>query len=188
MGRASNVSVTGTLDLNTFSETINGLSGAGTVDTVAGGTPIFTVGNNDATSSFSGVMKNTAGTLALTKTGSGTLTLSGTTANTYSGLTTVSSGELDLGKRLTSMPLAAGGLTINAGTVKYTGTSTDEIANTAAVNVSGGTLDHCWQQRYCRRCHINQRQYQWNDRNTHRFFLRSAVWFDQREIGRHGCV
>ena len=136
-----NVSVTGTLDLNTFSETINGLSGAGTVDTVAGGTPIFTVGNNNATSSFSGVIKNTAGTLALTKTGSGTLTLSGTTANTYSGLTTVSAGELDLGKTANVNAIGSGGVTISAGTVKYTGTSTDEIANTAAVTVSGGTLD-----------------------------------------------
>ncbi|MCU0784165.1 MAG: autotransporter-associated beta strand repeat-containing protein, partial [Verrucomicrobia bacterium] len=68
-----NVAVTGTLDLNTFSATINGLSGAGTVDTVAGGTPILTVGGNDATSTFSGVITDTAGTLALTKIGSGTL-------------------------------------------------------------------------------------------------------------------
>jgi autotransporter-associated beta strand protein len=89
------VSVTGTLDMNTFSETINGLNGAGTVDTVAGGTPILTVGNNDATSTFTGVIKNTAGTLTLTKTGAGTLTLSG--LNTYSGDTTVSAGTLKLG-------------------------------------------------------------------------------------------
>src|SRR5439155_1644476 len=60
------VGVSGTLDLNTFSETINGLSGAGTVDTVAGGAPTLTVGNNDQTSTFSGVIKNTAGALALT--------------------------------------------------------------------------------------------------------------------------
>src|SRR5439155_470670 len=90
-----NASVTGTMDLYTFSETVNGLSGAGTVDTVAGGTPTFTAGGNDQSSSFSGVIKNTAGTLALTKTGSGTLTLSG--ANTYSGNTTVSAGTLKLG-------------------------------------------------------------------------------------------
>ncbi|MFA6564785.1 MAG: autotransporter-associated beta strand repeat-containing protein, partial [Verrucomicrobiia bacterium] len=90
-----NVSVTGTLDLNTFNETINGLTGAGTVDTVAGGTPTLTVGNNNASSTFSGVIQNTAGTLALTKTGAGTLTLSG--ANTYSGTTTVGAGTLQLG-------------------------------------------------------------------------------------------
>jgi hypothetical protein len=59
-----NVSISGTLDINTFSETINVLSGAGTVDTVAGGTPTLTAGANDQTSTFSGVIKNTTGTLA----------------------------------------------------------------------------------------------------------------------------
>ena len=88
------VSVGGTLDLNTFSETINGLSGAGTVDTVAGGSPTLTAGNNNASSAFSGIIRNTAGALALTKAGTGTLTLSG--ANTYTGNTTVSAGTLAL--------------------------------------------------------------------------------------------
>ena len=87
-----NVAVTGTLDLNGFSETINGLSGAGTVDTVAGGTPTLTVGGNNQSSTFSGVITNTAGTLSLVKTGSGTLTLSGT--NGYTGNTTVNAGTL----------------------------------------------------------------------------------------------
>src|SRR5262249_35744297 len=91
-----NVSVTGTLDLNGFSETINGLSGAGTVGDAAGaGTPTLTVGGNNATSALAGVIQNTTGTLALTKTGSGPLTLSG--ANTYSGDTTISAGTLKLG-------------------------------------------------------------------------------------------
>jgi autotransporter-associated beta strand protein len=112
-----NVSVTGTLDLNTFSETINGLSGAGTVDTVAGGTPTLTVGNNNQTSTFSGVIKNTAGTLALTKTGSGALTLSG--ANTYSGGTILSAGTLNInnaGSGGTSSAIGTGTLAISGGT------------------------------------------------------------------------
>jgi autotransporter-associated beta strand protein len=62
------------------------------VDSIAGGTPVLTVGDNDQTSSFDGVIQNTAGTLALTKVGTGTLTLNGT--NTYTGDTTVSGGEL----------------------------------------------------------------------------------------------
>src|SRR4029077_10450062 len=65
----------------------------------------------------------------------------GTAANTYTGLTTVSAGELDLGKTGTDNAIAGGGLTINGGTVKYTGTSTDQIADTANVKISGGTLD-----------------------------------------------
>src|SRR5262249_2139510 len=73
-----NVTVDGTLDMNDFSETINGLSGSGFVDNVAGvGTSTLTVGNNNATSTFSGKLQNTSGTLALTKQGTGTLTLSG---------------------------------------------------------------------------------------------------------------
>ncbi|MGH6876511.1 MAG: autotransporter-associated beta strand repeat-containing protein, partial [Rhizomicrobium sp.] len=91
-----NVSVAGTLDLNGYDETINGLSGAGTVDnTAASTTSTLMVGNNDATSTFSGVIQNTGGTLALTKTGSGILTLSG--ANTYTGATNVNAGTFQAG-------------------------------------------------------------------------------------------
>ena len=88
------VTVNGTLDLNTYSDTINGLNGSGTVDTVAGGTPVLTVGANGDSGSFSGVIKNSSGTLALTKSGAGTQTLSG--ADTYSGNTTISAGTLAL--------------------------------------------------------------------------------------------
>ncbi len=90
-----NVALTGTLDLNGFSDTINGLSGAGTVNNSAAGTPTLTVGGNDQSSTFSGTITNTAGTLALAKTGAGTLTLSGT--NGYSGATTINGGMLQIG-------------------------------------------------------------------------------------------
>src|SRR5581483_992237 len=56
------------------------------------GTGTLVVGNNDASSTFGGILQNGAGTLALTKTGAGTLTLSG--ANTYTGNTTVNQGKL----------------------------------------------------------------------------------------------
>ncbi|MCX5676421.1 MAG: autotransporter-associated beta strand repeat-containing protein, partial [Planctomycetota bacterium] len=120
-----NVLVTGNLDLNTFSETINGLSGAGTVDTVAGGTPTLTLGDNDATATFSGAIKNTAGTLALTKIGSGTQTLGG--ANTYDGLTTVSAGTLQLGVAAQSVVLSGAGANIQGGKMilEYSGTAPD---------------------------------------------------------------
>ncbi|MEY4388217.1 MAG: hypothetical protein RLY20_3500, partial [Verrucomicrobiota bacterium] len=85
-----NVTVNGTLDLNTFSDTINGLSGTGIIDTVAGGTPTLTVGNNNVSSTFSGVLRNSGGTLSLTKTGSGTLTL--TSSSSYTGTTTIGTG------------------------------------------------------------------------------------------------
>jgi len=71
------------------------LNGAGTVNNTAAGTPTLTVGGNDQSSTFSGTITNTAGTLALAKTGAGTLTLSGT--NGYRGATTVNGGMLQIG-------------------------------------------------------------------------------------------
>ena len=60
-----------------------------------GGTSTLTVGNNNASSTFAGTIKNTSGTLSLVKTGSGALLLSGN--NTYAGGTTVAAGGLLLG-------------------------------------------------------------------------------------------
>jgi autotransporter-associated beta strand protein len=93
-GKGNLIITSGTFKMGGFSETINGLSGNGTVDGVSG-TPTLTVGDNDATSTFSGVIKNTAGNLSLTKTGNGTLTLSG--SNTYTGGTTLNTGTLVIG-------------------------------------------------------------------------------------------
>ena len=88
-----NVSLAGTLDLNGNSETVNGLSGSGIIDnTLAATSPVLTVGANDQTSTFAGVIQNTTGTVNLTKIGSGTLTLGG--ANTLSGAVTISGGTL----------------------------------------------------------------------------------------------
>jgi len=86
-----NVVNNGSLTLGGFSHTINGISGSGTVDGVSG-TPTLTVGNNDATGSFSGIIQNTAGTLSLTKIGTGSLTLTG--INTYAGATSISVGSI----------------------------------------------------------------------------------------------
>ena len=69
---------------------IGALSGTGTLTSLAGGAATVSVGNNDATSAFGGVIANGGGTVALTKIGNGTLTLSG--PNTYSGATTISAG------------------------------------------------------------------------------------------------
>lgn len=75
--------VNGTLDLNGFPQSVNGLSGSGSVNGAGGGTSILTVGNNNAASTFGGILQNTSGTLALVKIGSGGITLSG--INTHSG-------------------------------------------------------------------------------------------------------
>ena len=92
----SAVTVTGTLDLNGFSETIGSLAGAGTVTSSASGSITMTSGGDNTSTVFSGIIQNgTATSLSVTKAGSGTLTLSG--SNTYTGLTTASVGTLRLG-------------------------------------------------------------------------------------------
>lgn len=76
-------------------ETINGLSGAGSINrTGASGTSTLVVGSNDGGGTFTGPITNGSGIVALTKAGTGTLVMSG--ANTYTGMTTVSSGTLTL--------------------------------------------------------------------------------------------
>ena len=90
-----NTVVNGTLDMAGLSGTVNGLSGAssGIIDTSAAGSPSLTVTGNGT---FSGVIKNTAGSLALNMNGSGKqLTLGG--VNTYTGSTTVTAGTLQQG-------------------------------------------------------------------------------------------
>ena len=86
-------------DLNGTAQIINGLNDAGgnaanamVKSSAAGG--VLTVGNNNTTSTFDGILANGGGTLALTKTGSGVLTLTG--ANTYTGNTIISNGTLAL--------------------------------------------------------------------------------------------
>ncbi|HBB86211.1 MAG TPA: hypothetical protein DC047_01185, partial [Blastocatellia bacterium] len=127
-----NVSVAGTLDLRANSETINGLSGSGTVDnTVNAAIYALTVGNNDQTSTFSGVIKNTTGTVALTKTGTGTLTLSG--GNTYGGATTLSGGTLSCGTANT-LP-STSQIILNGGALS-TGATSGFTQSTGTLNLS----------------------------------------------------
>lgn len=85
-----------TLDLRLYSGTIGALNGEGTVDNSAGaGAMTFGIGNNGRSGTFGGTIRNSTGTIALTKLGGGVQTL--TSTNTYSGATTVSAGMLRLG-------------------------------------------------------------------------------------------
>ena len=83
----------GVLDLDGNNLSVDRLSGAGTIDTSAGASSL-TVGGANGDSTFSGTIQNTAGAIALTKTGFGTLVLSGSN-NTYSGGTDVEYGTLE---------------------------------------------------------------------------------------------
>jgi phospholipase C len=103
------VTVNGTLDVAGYSPTVNNLAGTGTVDNVsASGSPVLSVYDN-AGSTFSGTIQNTSGSLAINKSGSGTLALTG--GNTYSGGTTLAAGALSI---VTSNALGNGALTVTA--------------------------------------------------------------------------
>ena len=79
-----------------------------------------TLGGNAEIYVYSGVQLTLSGVLGgsggFSKTGSGTLVLSGTSANTYSGATVVESGTLVLGKTAGIEAISAGLLTIGDGT------------------------------------------------------------------------
>ena len=102
---AGNVSLNNgaALELNGKSDTINGLSGTttvgqGTVQNTSTGASVLTVGNNDQTSIYNGLITDSGAgkTLGITKTGAGLLTL-GDTANAYLGGTIINNGTLRLG-------------------------------------------------------------------------------------------
>jgi autotransporter-associated beta strand protein len=111
------------LYFNTATETIDGLSGSGTVqkhpDT--SGLTTLTIGADNASSTFTGTLINASGTLALTKTGTGTQTIagSGSTNNTASGLLTVNNGTLIVGPGFGGDGAWKGDVTINGGTLRF---------------------------------------------------------------------
>jgi autotransporter-associated beta strand protein len=123
----------GLLDLNTRSVTVNGLSGNGTVTSSAAGAAAFTVGANDQTALFSGVIQDGAGVVALSKTGAGALTLSG--ANAFTGATTISNGAL-----IVNGSLAAGSTVtvLASGTLGGTGTVSGPVTLNGALSPGSG--------------------------------------------------
>lgn len=100
---------------------------------------------NGQSATLAGTLTSSGGTL--TKTGAGTLLLSGTGSNTYSGVTTVSGGELDLGKTAGAVAITGAGakdvtnpdILVNGGTVKWIGS--EEVGNTATLLLSSGTVN-----------------------------------------------
>ena len=88
-----------TIDLNGHTLTINGLTyakvtGSSNLDNNAATPATLVVGDNNATGSFDGIIKNTGAELAFTKIGTGKQTL--TNVNTYSGNTVITAGVLAL--------------------------------------------------------------------------------------------
>jgi autotransporter-associated beta strand protein len=122
----------GTFDLNGRSETISALAGTGNVtNTSASTSSTLAVGAGNTSSTFAGSVQNGAGTAVLGKIGTGTLTLSGTTA--YTGGVTLSAGTVQLGAGNPALGL----LTVNGGTFSA-GAADATIGSLAG---SGGTVD-----------------------------------------------
>ncbi len=143
----------GTLDMGGFSFGVGNFTGTGgTVFNSTNATNVtLTIGNNNASGgSYAGVIANNggggaSGTVALLKTGSGTLTLTGN--NTYSGATTISGGTLQIGSGTDAGSISATGSITNNGSLVYNvggGTRTLGVVisgnGTLTQNSAGGTL------------------------------------------------
>jgi autotransporter-associated beta strand protein len=114
---------------------ITGLNGSNTLGLILGQSGNFNVAG---TSTISAAI---SGGFGLTKTGSGSLTLSGATANSYTGLTTVNAGTLFLGKT-GGVNAIAGNLTIAGGNVRYSGTGAqNQLSNSANIVMTGGVFN-----------------------------------------------
>jgi autotransporter-associated beta strand protein len=139
----------GSLNMGSQNLTVGNLTGAGGTITGTSGDRLLTIGQGNATGgNYQGVIENGAGgTTALTKTGTGTLTLSGN--NTYTGATTVSQGTLIINgsNASTSVSVAANASLSGSGsfasaTLGGSGSidpgNSPGIQTSAAVDPSGG--------------------------------------------------
>ncbi|MCY2974338.1 MAG: autotransporter-associated beta strand repeat-containing protein [Planctomycetota bacterium] len=157
---AGNGNDVATFTVDAATQTINSLFGyanAGTlpnnttpttsrvVTSTTAGAKSLTVGNGNGSGGFDGVISNGTGggTLAFTKVGTGTQSLLGTVANTYTGDTTVNGGILALGKTA-GINAVAGNLVIGNGVggldiVRLD--NSDQIADTSSISLNGSGLD-----------------------------------------------
>lgn len=136
---AITVDTGGRLDLGNDDQTIGALAGAGSV-TSGGPGRVLTTGGDNSSTIFAGDLQNGAGTLGITKIGSGTMTLSGT-ANSYTGATLVSGGTLNVNGSIASSSLltvASGARLAGSGTV---GSTTVQSGGRIAPGNSIGTLN-----------------------------------------------
>jgi autotransporter-associated beta strand protein len=148
LGSGVDVTQTGTRTLTV--ETGGILSTGGTVSNIStsnlqvGGTgtrELYTHVYGAGGLNISSVIQNNSNTTGLTKSGSGTLTLSGTAANTFTGTTYVNDGTLILGKT-TNVTALAGDVVVGDGRgadkLEFFAGANEQIANTSDVSIIGG--------------------------------------------------
>jgi autotransporter-associated beta strand protein len=126
---------------------LGGLMGSGNINLTnsAPAAVTLSVGNNNTNTLYSGVLSgNTGAGGALTKIGTGILTLTG--ANTYTGATTISAGTLQLGDGLTTNGSIAGNSIVDTAALIFANpnalTYTGVISGTAGTvtKIGAGTL------------------------------------------------
>ncbi len=145
----------GTVDLAGVSQSINSLEGypnggaapnnatasdSRKIISSSDGTATLTVGIRNGSGAFDGVIENGpgGGAVALTKVGTGTLTLTGNRDNTYTGLTAVANGTLYLNKT-NGYTAVSGDIVIGAGTSALSHGQNDQVADTATVTLTADT-------------------------------------------------
>jgi autotransporter-associated beta strand protein len=146
---ASATTVTGTLRLNGFSNSVGSLAGVGTVENTS--VTAVTL-SSPAFSGFTGLIQDGtgAGSLSITKTGSGSSTLAGT--NTFTGKTTIANGTLSIATvdatATASQPLGTntdldlGVAATSSGRLLYTGAATTLSKNINALGNGTDTIEN----------------------------------------------
>ena len=120
---------------------VNKITGSGTIKTGYNGAGYqnLTIGVDNGSSTFAGVIANAESTGNLVKTGAGTITLTG--LNTYTGVTTVNGGTL----KVTSLGTGSGGSALGnsalaPGNLRLNGPVTLEYAGTGEATARGFTV------------------------------------------------
>jgi autotransporter-associated beta strand protein len=134
LGNNSAVTLQGTgstLDLNNNNLTIGSLASSVSSNVTLGNRTLTTGADNTSTS-FAGVLAGSGG--GLTKTGTGTLTLTG--SNTYTGVTTISSGNLSI-NATTAVGSTSGINLADTTAIIYTGSAAATLDR--AISVTGTT-------------------------------------------------
>ncbi len=149
LGPASNSLTTsgGTLDLNNFGLSVGSLAGYfGTVLSNSGTASVLTVNQASGGSTYGGILAKGSGTLGLTKTGGGTLVLSG--SNTYTGPTLISNGTLRLNGAVSGFGGNGSGWTLGDSTGGHPVTVAGNVATLTTAN--GSEANAMWYARNCR--------------------------------------
>ncbi|WP_440670227.1 autotransporter-associated beta strand repeat-containing protein [Candidatus Pelagibacter sp. HIMB1483] len=126
-------------DINN-SDTIGSIAGAGTIDITS--KEVLTVGADNSSTTFSGIIQSDdgTGTGAITKAGTGSLTLSGN--NNFGGAVNVNAGSLMISSNnalgnTNNFTTVASGATIDFQNVNYS--TTESLRNSGTISTSTGT-------------------------------------------------